>query len=65
MDVVWAIVALVSTVGAIGALMWVSASGHDDRDQEEAAREFFDVNGHWPDEEPPREFSPPRASEGT
>jgi len=32
----------------------IGASGDRERDEEERAREFFDLHGHWPDEEPPR-----------
>jgi hypothetical protein len=33
------------------ALAWVAARGHADRDAEDAAREFYDRHGHWPDED--------------
>jgi hypothetical protein len=28
------------------------ATGRNDRDQDEAARRYFDEHGHWPDESP-------------
>jgi hypothetical protein len=36
----------------VGWLIWVLArgSGEDDRRAEEAAREYFDRHGRWPDE---------------
>ena len=30
----------------------MGVSGDRDRDREEAAREYFDRHGHWPDERP-------------
>jgi hypothetical protein len=35
------------------ALLRVGFSDARDRDREEAAREFYDEHGHWPDEPPP------------
>ncbi len=32
----------------------IGAQGEADRDKEEAAREFFDEHGYWPDERPRR-----------
>ena len=34
-------------------LFRMGAKGDHDRDDEEAAREFYARNGHWPDEVPP------------
>ena len=34
-------------------LFRMGAKGDHDRDAEEAAREFYARNGHWPDEAPP------------
>jgi hypothetical protein len=52
-DVIWAIIALVSSVGSIALLIYLQARGRYDRDEEDAARDFFDRHGHWPDERPP------------
>ncbi len=52
MDVVWAIIALVSSVGSIALLIYLQANGRRDREDEDAARDFFDRHGHWPDEQP-------------
>jgi hypothetical protein len=49
---VWGIIGIVGAVLAIATLLWISAKGHADRHEEDAARAFFDANGHWPDEEP-------------
>jgi hypothetical protein len=37
----------------------VGVHGDRERDDEDAAREFYTAHGHWPDEEPPP--APPRA----
>jgi hypothetical protein len=37
----------------LNLLVRIGISGEKDRDEEDAAREFFDVHGYWPDEEPP------------
>jgi len=44
---------VVGGVGAIVALAWAAASGHRDRDAEDAARAYLDEHGHWPDEDRP------------
>ena len=51
-----AIATIIATIGGVGLiffLIWAAASGHGERDEEEAARDFFSANGHWPDEPPP------------
>jgi hypothetical protein len=52
MSLVWGIIGLAGSVLAVGMLLWVAAKGHADRHAEDAAREFFDRHGHWPDEDP-------------
>ena len=39
-------------MGSIVALAWFAARGHGDRDAEDAARDYYDEHGRWPDEEP-------------
>jgi hypothetical protein len=41
-------------------LFRMGARGDHDRDDEEAAREFYARNGHWPDEAPPADAHPGR-----
>jgi hypothetical protein len=53
-DLIWGIIGIVGSIAAVGALLWVAAKGHKDRDAEDEAREFYDRHGHWPDEEPVR-----------
>ena len=38
----------------LNAIYRLGASGDADRQAEEAAREYFDEHGHWPDERPRR-----------
>jgi len=39
-------------VWMINWMFRMSVESNRDRDEEERAREFFDLHGHWPDEEP-------------
>ncbi len=52
-DLVWSALAVVGSLAAIGWLVWIGATGDREREEEEAAREFFDRHGHWPDEPAP------------
>jgi hypothetical protein len=50
---------IVATLGGIiliAGLIWAARNGNGDRDEEQAARDFFTEHGYWPDEapEPPR-----------
>lgn len=66
-------IALEGGAGIIGAglAIWLMnvlfrVGLHDDRDRdaEDAARDFFDAHGHWPDEAPPT-GNPPRSEPAT
>jgi hypothetical protein len=50
-DLLWGILGVLGAIASIAALIWVAAKGHADRHAEDAAREFFDRHGHWPDED--------------
>ncbi len=52
-DVFWSVLAVVGSLGAIGWLIWIGLTGDREREEEEAAREFFDRHGRWPDEPEP------------
>ena len=45
--------AMIGTAAGILFLIWISIQGNPERDEEEAARTFFDEHGHWPDEPAP------------
>ena len=51
-DTIWSIIALIGAMLVIGMIAYFIATGRDDRDKDEAAREYFDAHGHWPDEAP-------------
>jgi hypothetical protein len=40
-------------IGLLNLLFRIGMTGDRERDEEDAAREFFDRHGHWPDEPPP------------
>ena len=46
-------IAVVGTFAVIGWLLYIvlNSVGDSDRDQEEAAREYYDRHGRWPDED--------------
>ncbi len=43
---------MVGGFASIAFLAWFAGRGHGDRDEEDAARDFYDAHGHWPDESP-------------
>ena len=44
------VIAFLGGCAVIGGLIWIARNGHAERDEEEAARAYFDAHGHWPDE---------------
>jgi hypothetical protein len=53
-ETIWSIIAVVAGFAVCGGIVYFLISGRHDRDREEAAREYFDEHGHWPDEAAPR-----------
>jgi hypothetical protein len=51
-ETIWSIIAVVGGLAMCGVILFFLVTGHSDRDDEEAARRFFDEHGHWPDESP-------------
>ena len=48
---IWSYVAVALGTAMCGVVLYFLIRGDgDDRDKEEAAREYFDQHGHWPDE---------------
>jgi hypothetical protein len=43
----------------LNVLFRIGLTGDRERDEEDAARDFFDRHGHWPDEPPPPPRRPP------
>jgi hypothetical protein len=51
-ELIWSIIAVIASLGVCGVVVYYLITGRSDRDREEAAREYFDEHGHWPDEAP-------------
>ena len=49
-DTIWGVVGVVGGFASIAFLAWFAGRGHGDRDEEDAARDFYDAHGRWPDE---------------
>ena len=49
-ELIWSIIGVLGGILLIVVILWALATGRRDRDDEEAAREYFDEHGHWPDE---------------
>jgi hypothetical protein len=49
-ELIWSIIAVAGGILLIVVILWSLATGRGDRDREEAAREYFDEHGRWPDE---------------
>jgi hypothetical protein len=46
----YAIVAVILSLAMCAVVVYFLIEGRNDRAEEEAAREYFDRHGHWPDE---------------
>ena len=51
-ETIWSIIALAGAIAVVGTIAYFIATGRNDRDDDEAARRYFDEHGHWPDESP-------------
>jgi hypothetical protein len=51
-ETIWSIIALVGATLVIAMIAYFIATGRNDREDDEAARRYFDEHGHWPDEAP-------------
>ena len=49
---IYAVVAVILSLAMCVAVIYFLITDRGDREKEEAAREYFDAHGHWPDEEP-------------
>jgi hypothetical protein len=49
-ELIWSIIGVLGGILLIAVILWALATGRNDRDDEEAARRYFDEHGHWPDE---------------
>ena len=41
---------LVCAVAGLGYILWAIRTGNQDRRDEDAARDFYERHGHWPDQ---------------
>ena len=48
-DLAWGVIGTLGAIASIALLVWIASKGHSDRAAEDAAREFYDRHGHWPD----------------
>ncbi len=48
----WGVIGVIGGIGAIIAMLWVSAHSTRERDEEVSARDFYAEHGHWPDQDP-------------
>jgi hypothetical protein len=55
LDVAVALVAAGSSIWLMNFLMRLGITGDRERDEEEAARAYFDEHGEWPDDPPPKQ----------
>jgi hypothetical protein len=51
-ETIWTIIAVIGGFATIAVILWFVAVGDSERDEEEAARRYFDEHGRWPDESP-------------
>ena len=49
---IWSLIALAGALLVVGVIAYFIATGRNDREDDEAARRYFDEHGHWPDESP-------------
>ncbi len=49
-DTIWGVIGIVGGGFGVAVLLWAMRTGLADRADEDAAREFYDVHGRWPDE---------------
>jgi hypothetical protein len=47
---IWAWVSIILGMAMCAVIIYFLAQGDGDRRKEEAAREYFDAHGRWPDE---------------
>lgn len=47
---IWSLIAVAGAFAVCGMIAYFIAVGRHDREDEEAARVYFDEHGHWPDE---------------
>jgi hypothetical protein len=51
-ETIWSVIAVLGGFAVVGLILWALATNRDEREEEEAARRYFDEHGRWPDETP-------------
>lgn len=49
-DTIWSVIGVVGGVFGVVVLVWAMRTGLAERADEDAARDFYDTHGRWPDE---------------
>jgi hypothetical protein len=49
-ELIWSIIGVIGGLLMVAVILWFLVTGRGDRDEEEAARRFYDEHGRWPDE---------------
>jgi hypothetical protein len=49
---IWSIIGVIGGILTIAVILYFLVTGAGDREEEEAARRYFDEHGHWPGESP-------------
>ena len=49
-DTIWSVIGILGGAAGIVVLLWAARTGLTDRHDEDAARDFYDRHGRWPDE---------------
>ena len=53
-ETIWSIIAFIGALAVVVMIAYFIATDRQDREDDEAARRYFDEHGHWPDESPSR-----------
>ena len=51
-ETIWSLIGIAGGFATLAAIVYFFIDGRHDRDDEEAARRYFDEHGRWPDESP-------------
>jgi len=57
-DAVWAVISVVGAFAGIALIVFLQWQGPRGHEREDAARDYFDRTGRWPDEDEPGASAP-------
>ena len=52
LETIWSLIAVLGGLLVVAMILYFLVTGEKDREDEEAARRYFDEHGRWPDESP-------------